>query len=189
MKIMNIFFCVVVEFIFYTTAAKLPLLNPIRHEARVTDVHVTFNKSFFEYLIIDYKQFYDIQYFQLHSMAVSKVFPYRMRVEVIKCKEHFIDCANHRSFDITNICDKVEVVMLFAVIDYKNQEVKCPLKGEYILKNMTLSSKSYSTLFAPTESWWKNAYNLLIEVFDEMNSQLGSFSTSFYYLTYRSKKN
>lgn len=54
-----------------------------------------------------------------------------MRVEMIKCKEHFIDCANHRTFDITNCCDKVGVIMPFLVLDYKNKEIKCPLEVRF----------------------------------------------------------
>ncbi|XP_050521518.1 uncharacterized protein LOC126894506 [Daktulosphaira vitifoliae] len=164
-------------------------MNPIRHEMRIPIHKWNANSSFLNSFFMDVKQYYDVQYFHINFSTRIPFMIYRLSVEVIKCKEHFIDCVNLRSFDILDICDKIDATMLFLLIGYKNRDVRCPIKGEYVWKNMSFSTLSIQTISAPTEKWWENSYKLKLCFYDKYNVEVLYVEGSAYFLTFRRRKN
>lgn len=45
---------------------------------------------------------------------------------VEKCKDHYIDCVNVRSYDISNLCSNIKTMHHFVKLNNLNRELNCP---------------------------------------------------------------
>ncbi|XP_050528802.1 uncharacterized protein LOC126898608 [Daktulosphaira vitifoliae] len=160
--------------------------NPVRHEMRVVSYELIQNDSFFNWLHFEVKQFRDVQYVQLNFSLRVVLTPYRVEGELIKCKEYFIDCADHRSLELKNICAGLDAAFFFISIGYKNREIKCPFKGDYLVQNLTYSKSVIPMAFAPTEKWWEYSFKVKVRIYDA-NSMVTNLKGQAYILTFRRK--
>ncbi|XP_050432059.1 uncharacterized protein LOC126840402 [Adelges cooleyi] len=85
--------------------SQFPLLQPIRHEPRFSNLEVT-NKYSLVQGNASFNQYNAIQYADFHYIYYDSVYIGRINIEIMMCKEYFIDCSNLRTFDITDICLK-----------------------------------------------------------------------------------
>ncbi|XP_050541672.1 uncharacterized protein LOC126905724 [Daktulosphaira vitifoliae] len=167
----------------------LQMLPPIRHELRIKSLELTFNKTFGKTFIAEFKQFYDVQLLNFNVTIYRKTSPERINVEIIKCKENFIDCSNLRTCDYYHVCDTIKTLLFFGVIGYKNRDIKCPFEGEYIVLNSTFNpNQAFSMLLAPTEKWWENSYKINVNVYDSSDVFIMKLYGTGYFLTFRNKK-
>ncbi|XP_050531219.1 uncharacterized protein LOC126899959 [Daktulosphaira vitifoliae] len=104
------------------------------------------------------------QYISKHRIDVNfilnrSVVVNRVNLDFAKCKEQFIDCVNIRNFDVFNICGNEMAIFIFLSIGYKNQDITCDLKGQYIVRNATFNIDSIISVFhASNTKWWENTY-------------------------------
>ncbi|XP_050536323.1 uncharacterized protein LOC126902757 isoform X2 [Daktulosphaira vitifoliae] len=122
LNVLNFFFALAFS------AGLFSVLRPIQHSYRLTKLQsVTSNKSIGN-SYAEYVQYYDKQFINLNCTTYLKVIPYRGYIELIKCKEYYMDCKIHKVMEITNICDKVEYGLSLIQIGYRNREIKCPFQ-------------------------------------------------------------
>lgn len=50
-----------------------------------------------------------------------------MKINVLKCKDHFVDCVNVISYEMCNICEKLGALMHF-LKNTPSAIKKCPVK-------------------------------------------------------------
>ncbi|XP_050541216.1 uncharacterized protein LOC126905516 isoform X2 [Daktulosphaira vitifoliae] len=163
----------------------MPKINPIKHEMRIMSANYTYNKNTIKTFSFDYHQYNNgVQYMDIYGQILNGVI-----IEITKCKENFIDCANLRTIELNNICDKIEAILFFVKIDYLSQDVKCPFQGEYIVKNMSIASHVYSMFFAPTERWWEYSFKVKLWTYEKNKVEFIMAQASAYFLTFRSRKN
>ncbi|XP_050528463.1 uncharacterized protein LOC126898467 [Daktulosphaira vitifoliae] len=84
----------------------------------------------------------------------------KLSFEIMKCKEHYIDCTNYRTFEITRLCGKEKSILFFTKIGYVNREWSCQIdKGRYVFKNATLDADNIVASFAlSSDKWWENSW-------------------------------
>ncbi|XP_050441361.1 uncharacterized protein LOC126846180 [Adelges cooleyi] len=103
-------------------------LQPIQHKIRFTNFEMIVNQSIGEVKEAAIKQYYDTQIWDLDYLIYKKVVAHRMNLELNKCKEHFIDCVNIRTFDYIILCDNENTVMKFIKADYISREMTCDIQ-------------------------------------------------------------
>ncbi|XP_050531673.1 uncharacterized protein LOC126900198 isoform X2 [Daktulosphaira vitifoliae] len=165
------------------------VLHPIQHDFRITSLKGEFiNKSIGE-LKVDYNQYYDKQYVNVYIKTYTKITPCNAIIELIKCKEHFLDCKHLKTLTWNNFCEYMEFGMSLIKIGSKNREIKCPIMGEYVLKNITYDpTTAIPFFFAPTEKWWEYTYKLNLIAYGCLSNKLMTFYCEVYILTYRLKR-
>ncbi|XP_050528462.1 uncharacterized protein LOC126898466 [Daktulosphaira vitifoliae] len=84
----------------------------------------------------------------------------QLTVEIFKCKEHYIDCVNYRSFGFTRFCGHENAILLFIKLGYVDRELSCTIKqGLYTVKNVTLNVDNVVGPFALSlEKWWEKTW-------------------------------
>ncbi|XP_050432045.1 uncharacterized protein LOC126840395 [Adelges cooleyi] len=123
------FICLITMLLAFANSKSIltSLLQPIRHEHRFSYVEVNINRSFGE-AKISYNQYNDVQYTNYHYIINDSLYLGRVNIEIIMCKEYFIDCSNLRTFDLMNICENLPAINYFLSIGYQNREItSCPL--------------------------------------------------------------
>ncbi|XP_050527481.1 uncharacterized protein LOC126897715 isoform X2 [Daktulosphaira vitifoliae] len=132
-----------------------------------TSVAIRFDK--FEWVINDKfgraNEVYVSQYngYDFLNLAMTFNFDFilqKLNVEFIKCKEHYVDCVNYRSFEVARLCGNEKALLLFAKIGYVNRELLCTIKnGSYTLKNVTINSENIVKSFALSfDKWWEKSW-------------------------------
>ncbi|XP_050529204.1 uncharacterized protein LOC126898842 [Daktulosphaira vitifoliae] len=96
----------------------------------------------------------------------------KLSFEIIKCKEHYIDCVNYRTFEVSNICGKEKTLLYFINMGYANRELSCMTKkGSLIIKNTTLSANNIVGSFALSlDKWWEKSWKWQSKLFSNDNS-------------------
>ncbi|XP_050527646.1 uncharacterized protein LOC126897814 [Daktulosphaira vitifoliae] len=52
---------------------------------------------------------------------------HKMTMDMIRCKEHYIDCVNYRSFEVAQFCGKEKAILFFIKMGYINRELLCTI--------------------------------------------------------------
>ncbi|XP_050529933.1 uncharacterized protein LOC126899265 [Daktulosphaira vitifoliae] len=91
----------------------------------------------------------------------------KVSLEVIMCKEHYIDCVNYRSFEVANFCENDKTISYFAKIGYSNQKMSCTFqKGPYIFKNSTINLDTITKSFAlNSDKWWEKTWKFRVDYY------------------------
>ncbi|XP_050439248.1 uncharacterized protein LOC126844858 [Adelges cooleyi] len=189
LKIIKVCTLVILMVVYAVSDSLLSGLQPIRHELRFTKTEVKLNETIGKTLEATFKQYYDTQYVDLHVEFFRTVSPSHFSLEVIRCKENFIDCYNIRTLDIGNACGHLTTIMSFVKTSYKNREVKCPFDGELIIKNISINVDTAMGVFiSPMDKWWEYCYKVYVNFYiaDEKDAA-GLLHASYCYLTFRSR--
>ncbi|XP_050427400.1 uncharacterized protein LOC126837514 isoform X2 [Adelges cooleyi] len=160
--------------------------SPIRHEVRFTKFEVFVNQSFGEVIEAAYKQYYEKQVLDVHMKFHTKVVLARINYELVKCREHYIDCVNVRTFDVVNICDNYKAFTFFYKGPDVNPKVSCELNGDYISKNFTYNMNHLVPLIAaPSEKWWEQSFKCQSSYYDGNNNLIIKIISENEFITFR----
>ncbi|XP_050529207.1 uncharacterized protein LOC126898844 [Daktulosphaira vitifoliae] len=127
---------------------------------RFDKVELTIHNKFGQTNEVYISQFNGYDYM---NMAMTFYFDCTLRklsYEIIKCKEHYIDCVNYRTFEVSNICGIENTLLYFVNMGYVNRELSCIFKkGSLIIKNSTISSnKIVRSLALSLDKWWEKSW-------------------------------
>ncbi|XP_050431287.1 uncharacterized protein LOC126839894 [Adelges cooleyi] len=163
-------------------------LQPIQHLVRFTNFEIIVNQSNGEVKEGAFKQYYDTQILDLDYVIYKKVVAHRMHFELIKCKEHYIDCVNVRTFDVLNLCGNENAIKIFFKADYISQEITCELQGEYLARNLTYNMEYVHQLFFTlSDKWWELTFKWRISFYNKENEFIIKFIGDYKYITYRKR--
>ncbi|XP_025203289.1 uncharacterized protein LOC112600311, partial [Melanaphis sacchari] len=133
-------------------------LSSLKREVRFTVFEViSVNKTIATVQEATYKQFYDKQSIFVHVNIHESISQLEASFSVSKCKMHYIDCVNVVSYEIHDVCQKINYLFQFTNTKTSNTNlVKCPIVGEYDFKNITFDAEKFGSVFSfPTERWWE----------------------------------
>ncbi|XP_050528322.1 uncharacterized protein LOC126898390 [Daktulosphaira vitifoliae] len=84
----------------------------------------------------------------------------KINIEITKCKEYYVDCANYRSFELTQFCGNEKAIMFFTTIGYANRQLLCMSgNGTFVIKNATLNTDRVVGAFALSlDKWWEQTW-------------------------------
>ncbi|XP_050524182.1 uncharacterized protein LOC126895899 [Daktulosphaira vitifoliae] len=113
----------------------------------------------------------------------------KLSFEIIKCKEHYIDCVNYRTLEIAQFCGNEKAILHFVKIGYINRELMCTIKKElYMMKNGTINIENVVGSFALSfDKWWEKSWKWKFNFFSHNDSFIMQSNGQLRYLLLRSQ--
>ncbi|XP_050529507.1 uncharacterized protein LOC126899041 [Daktulosphaira vitifoliae] len=191
LKIITIKVICILSILSRLSLSKDILVQPIRHVLQITDLSLKINETVGKLIHLDHKHYMDKEIIDMDLIIYDNFLLYYGRIDLIKCKEYFLNCIIWKSYDISNLCENVTRLLHFVKIGYINREIRCPFRGEYNFKNITFDKDTIlPTIFGPLDkSWDFNSIKLNIKIFNIDHFVLLFGNGNAKILSYRSKKN
>ncbi|VVC40681.1 Hypothetical protein CINCED_3A016599 [Cinara cedri] len=168
----------------------IPLLTfpSLEREMRFTTFDVQFmNKSAATLLESTFKQFNNKQALFLRFVIRDEVAQFHAKASVLRCKDHYVDCQNVISYDMSDICSKLGLLTYF--LKDSPQAIKhCPVSGEFAYVNMTMDAEKFGSTFAlPGEKWWESYWRMIALFYDGQNTLYATLKLDCYFIEFRSR--
>ncbi|XP_022169762.1 uncharacterized protein LOC111033375 [Myzus persicae] len=166
------------------------IFQPLKRATHFTRFEFEFkNKSVGTVHECSYKQIASKQVLVLHAVVHEKVFQMHALFSISKCNEYYVDCINVISYEICELCSKLQLLTHFIVFkNTKETLTTCPIVGEYRYKNMTIEADKFGSIFSiPTEKWWEYYWKINVILYDTQKAEFASTNLDFHFIQYRSR--
>ncbi|XP_060860393.1 uncharacterized protein LOC132937844 [Metopolophium dirhodum] len=145
------------------------IFQPLQRVTHFTKFDFQFkNKSSGTIYECSYKQIASKQMLFFHALVHEKLIQIHAIFSVFKCHESYVDCVNVISYEICDLCSKLQLLSHFVKLENSKETLTaCPIVGEYNYKNMTIEADTFGSIFGiPTENWFEYYWKINVIVFD-----------------------